>query len=77
MDDLMTPMYAERLETRWEYSALKAQLERGVNVMRYLLSPFAYSLMVRVLLVWMLSAPFLIVKAGVMPAFSRFNFLLG
>lgn len=81
MDDLMTPTCVEGPETRQltrqKYSVFRAQLEWGKKSDAVPAFPLTNSLMVLMLLVLILMGPFLIVKAGVMPAFSRFKSLLG
>lgn len=77
MDDLMTPICVEELETRQmtrqKYSVFKTQLEWGKKSDALPALPLTNSLMVLVLLLLILMGPFLIFKAGVMPAFSRFS----
>lgn len=81
IDDLMTPTCVEGPETRQltrqKYSVFKAQLEWGKESDAVPAFPLTNSLMVLRLLVLILMGPFFIVKAGVMPAFSRFKSLSG
>lgn len=81
MDDLMTPTCVEGPETRQlirqKYSVFRAQIEWGKKSDAVPAFPLTNSLMVLMLLVLILVGPFLIVKAGVMPAFSRFKSVLG
>lgn len=77
MDDSMTPVCVEEPETRQmtrqKYSVFKTQLEWGKKSAAVPVFPLTNSLMVLVLLLLILMGPFLIVKAGVMPPFSRFS----